>query len=312
MRAKRSDLLLLIFNQFVWGAGWSAIVQAQKTMGPVTLNVWSLGISIVTLIPFLLAERKRVPPPNPARLPWRFYFDYFMAGVMGLAGMTLLYAWGAGRSLAANGALISMAVPVLTVIVAVVVLSEKMTTARMASLVIAVVGVLIISDFGGQEISLFGPSLFGNGLLLLGTLANALYVVYSKKLLAVSSEVAVLFWGQVLGFAASLPFMAFERSSLQPVGSYTALTWLSLIFLGGVYFTVTMMIFFRILNRLDAGQIMVSNYLQPVFGVLTAALLLSEHITWNMIGGGLLVVVGTGIATFEEYLQTCKPGKPDV
>jgi drug/metabolite transporter (DMT)-like permease len=312
MRVKRSDLLLLIFNQFVWGAGWTALVQARKQMGPVTLNLWSLGISIVTLIPFVLAEGRRLPPPNPARLTWKYCFDYFMAGVTGLAGMTLLYAWGAGRSLAANGALISMAVPVLTVIVAVVVLSEKVTSARIAGLVFAVVGVLIISDFRGQQISLLGSSLFGNCLLLLGTLANALYVVYSKKLLPVSSEVAVLFWGQVLGFMTSLPFMAFERSSLQPISSYTALTWLSLIFLGGVYYTATMMIFFRILNRLDAGQIMVSNYLQPVFGVLTAALILSEHITWNMIGGGLLVVSGTGIATFEEYLQTRKPGKPDV
>jgi drug/metabolite transporter (DMT)-like permease len=312
MRGRRSDLLLLIFNQFVWGAAWTAIVQAQKNMGPVTLNLWSLGISIVTLIPFVLDEGRRLPPPNPARLTWKYCLDYFMAGVMGLAGMTLLYAWGAGRSLAANGALISMAMPVLTVIVAVVVLSEKVTSARIAGLVVAVVGVLIISDFRGQQISLLGSSLFGNCLLLLGTLANALYVVYSKKLLAVSSEVPVLFWGQVLGFMASLPFMAFERSSLQPISSYTALTWLSLIFLGGVYYTATMKISFRILNRLDAGQIMVSNYLQPVFGVLTAALILSEHITWNMIGGGLLVVSGTGIATFEEYLQTRKSGRPDV
>jgi drug/metabolite transporter (DMT)-like permease len=306
LRAKRSDLLLLISNQFVWGAGWSAIKYAQNQMGPVTLNVWSLGISIVTLIPFLLAERKRLPQPDPARLTLGFYFDYFMAGVMGLAGMTLLYAWGTGRSLAANGALISMAVPVLTAIVAVLVLSEKMTAARIASLVIAVIGVLIISDFRWHEISLFGSSLFGNSLLLLGTIANATYVVYSKKLLAVSSEVAVLFWGQVLGFTASLPFMAFERLSLQTVSSYTALTWGALIFLGGVYFTATMMIFFRILTRLDAGQIMVSNYLQPVFGVLAAAVLLREHINWSMICGGMLVIGGTTIATFEEYWHTRK------
>ena len=57
MRAKRSDLLLLVLNQFIWGVGWSAIKYAQKQMGPVTLNVWSLGISVVTLIPFLIASR---------------------------------------------------------------------------------------------------------------------------------------------------------------------------------------------------------------------------------------------------------------
>jgi drug/metabolite transporter (DMT)-like permease len=45
---------------------------------------------------------------------------------------------------------------------------------------------------------------------------------------------------------------------------------------------------------------MVSNYLQPVFGVLSAAVLLREKITWNMISGGLLVLAGTALATFED------------
>src|SRR5437879_277027 len=138
MRAKRSDLLLLVLNQFVWGTGWSAIKYAQNQMGPVTLNVCSLGISVLTLVPFFLAERRSATSQTPTGgLSFQNYVDYFVAGVIGLAGMTLLYAWGAGRSLAANGAVISMSVPVLTIVVAVIVLGEKMTAARLASLGIA-------------------------------------------------------------------------------------------------------------------------------------------------------------------------------
>jgi drug/metabolite transporter (DMT)-like permease len=158
----------------------------------------------------------------------------------------------------------------------------------------------LISEFRWSEISLGGSYLFGNSLLFLGTLGNAIYVVYSKKLLAVASAIAVLFWGQVLGLAASLPFLYFEPTAIRDIGGYTAQTWFSLLFLGGVYFTATMIIFFRILTRLDAGQIMVSNYLQPVFGVLAAAAILREKITWNMVSGGLLVLAGTALATFED------------
>jgi O-acetylserine/cysteine efflux transporter len=301
MRAKRSDLLLLVLNQFVWGTGWSAIKYAQNQMGPVTLNVWSLGISVMTLIPFLLVERRLASSQTPTgRLSFGNYVDYFVAGVIGLAGMTLLYAWGAGRSLAANGAVISMSVPVLTVVVAVIVLGEKMTAARLASLGIAIAGVLLMSEFRWREVSLAGTYLFGNCLLFLGTLGNAIYVVYSKKLLAVAGAIAVLFWGQVLGLVASLPFLYFEPTAIRDVAGYTVQTWLSLVFLGAVYFTATMLVFFRILTRLDAGQIMISNYLQPVFGVLAAAMLLRERITWNMISGGLLVLGGTALATFED------------
>jgi drug/metabolite transporter (DMT)-like permease len=300
MRAKRSDLLLLVLNQFVWGTGWSAIKYAQNQMGPVTLNVWSLGISVLTLIPFLVAEQRLASTQTLPRLNFRNYVDYFVAGVIGLAGMTLLYAWGAGRSLAANGAVISMSVPVLTVVVAVIVLSEKMTGSRLAGLGIAFVGVLMMSEFRWSEVSLAGNYLFGNCLLFLGTLGNAIYVVYSKKLLAVAGPIPVLFWGQVLGLLASLPFLYFEPTTIRDVAGYTVQTWLSLVFLGAVYFTATMLIFFRILTRLDAGQIMISNYLQPVFGVLAAAVLLRERITWNMISGGLLVLGGTALATFED------------
>ena len=300
MRSKRSDLLLLVLNQLIWGAGWSAIKYAQNQMGTVTLNVWSLGISVLALIPFLLANRRSASSQLLPRLSFRNYLDYFIAGVIGLAGMTLLYAWGAGRSLAANGALISMAVPVLTVVVAVIVLGEKMTGARLASLGIAVAGVLMISEFRWNEVSLAGNYLFGNCLLFLGTLGNAIYVVYSKKLLAVASSIAVLFWGQLLGLLASLPFLYFEPTAVRDIAGYTAQTWFSLLFLGAIYFTATMIIFFRILTRLDAGQIMVSNYLQPVFGVLAAAVVLRERITWNMISGGLLVLAGTALATLED------------
>jgi drug/metabolite transporter (DMT)-like permease len=104
----------------------------------------------------------------------------------------------------------------------------------------------------------------------------------------------------LLGLAGSLPFLWFDRFALASVAGYRWQTWMSLVFLGVVYFTVTMVIFFHILIRLDAGQIMVSNYLQPVFGVFVAAVLLHEKITLGMLGGGLLVVLGTVLATFED------------
>lgn len=295
--ARKSDLLLLGLNQFIWGAGWSAIKGAQEQMGPVTLNVWSLGISVLALYPFVRGDLARW---RLRRRTSREYFDYLMMGMVGLAGMTLLYAWGAGRSLAANGALISMCVPILTALIAGIVLGEKLTAGRVASLFIAIAGVLIISDIRWDNLSLLGSYLFPNALLLAGAACNAVYVVYSKKLLPSSTPRLLLFWGQLLGLAGSLPFLWFDRFALASVAGYRWQTWMSLVFLGVVYFTVTMVIFFRILIRLDAGQIMVSNYLQPVFGVFVAAVLLHERITLAMLGGGLLVVLGTVLATFED------------
>ncbi|MCL4853818.1 MAG: DMT family transporter [Bryobacterales bacterium] len=293
-RANSSDFFLLALSQFVWGTGWSAIKSAQDQMGPVTLNVWSLGISVAALYPFVRGDLAR--RVSIRRTP-REYVDYMIMGVVGVAGMTLLYAWGASRSLAANGALISMAVPVLTALIAGVVLGEKLTAGLVVSLVVAITGVLIIADIRPSNLHLAGSQLFPNALLLGGAVCNGVYVVYSKKLLPSSTPRLLLFRGQLIGFAGTLPFLGLERLTPVAIAAYRWQTWLSLLFLGVVYFTGAMLVFYRILTRLDAGQIMVSNYLQPVFGVLAAAVLLSETITFSMLGGGLLVVLGTALAT---------------
>jgi len=214
--------------------------------------------------------------------------------------MTLLYNWGAGRSLAANGALISMTVPILTAVIAVIILSEKMTIGRVVSLVIALAGVLIISDIHWGKLNFLGGYLVGDLLLLGGAICNSIYVVFSKRLLTIASPTVLLFWAQLLGFLGTLPFLLVEGLDLKAVLNYRWQTWLSLVFLGVVYFALAMIIFYRILVRLDAGQIMVSNYLQPFFGVLMAAILLSEKVTVTMVIGGLLVIGGTALATFEE------------
>jgi drug/metabolite transporter (DMT)-like permease len=310
-QARKSDLFLLAMNQFVWGVGWSAIKYPQSQMGPVTLDFWTLGISVVVLYPFVHRDLLANPLAhfgNARKLTGQDYRDYCIMGFVGLTGMTLLYNWGAGRSLAANGALISMAVPILTAVIAVLILSEKMTIGRVVSLVIALAGVLIISDMHWGKLNLLGGYLLGDLLLLGGAICNAIYVVFSKRLLTIASPTILLFWGQLLGFLGTLPFLLVEGPDLRAVLDYRWQTWLSLIFLGVVYFAVAMLIFYRILVRLDAGQIMVSNYLQPFFGVLMAALLLRERVTVTMVIGGLLVIGGTALATFEESWRVKKGG----
>jgi drug/metabolite transporter (DMT)-like permease len=261
-----------------------------------------LGISVVVLVPFVGRELFGAlgkTSTGAARLTLRDCIDYFLMGVVGLAGMTLLYAWGAGRSLAANGAIICTSVPILTALVAVIVLGEKLTRGRVLGLALALPGVLMVSDIRWSQLDFFGTYLFGNLLLAGGSLCNAIYVVYTKRLLGRSSPVLLLSWGQLLGFLGTLPFLYCEPFDLAAVAGYRWQTWLSLVFLGSVFYSLTMVVFFHILARLDAGQIMVSNYLQPLFGVGMAALLLQERMTLAMITGGLLVLGGTVLATLE-------------
>ena len=298
-QARKSDILLMALVSYVWGTGISAIKYTQDWMGPVVLNLWTLGISILVLIPFAYAEYRREQAIRGV-LGGRDYLDYGVMGCLGLTSMTLLYTWGARLSLAANLALITTMVPILTALIAVLVLKERLTRARILGLIVALLGVLIISDIQWGSLGILGTYLTGNLLLLAGAVGNAIYVVFGKKLLERSGPMTVLFWGQALGFIGSLPFLYVEPFHLSSVKSYTLYTWLALIFLGAVFYALAMVVFYKILVRLDASQIMVFAYLQPVFGVMMAAILLHERITVSMVIGGLLVIAGTLVVAFER------------
>lgn len=298
-QARKSDIALMALISCVWGAGCSAIKYTQDWMGPVVLNLWTLGLSIAALFPFAYAEKRRKEAVRGI-LTARDYFDYVLMGLVGVTSMTLLYTWGARLSLAANLALITTAVPILTALIAVFALRERLTRARVLGLAIGMLGVLIMSDIQWGGVSFLGPYLSGNLLLSVGAVGNAIYVVYGKKLLRHSGPMTVLFWGQALGFIGTLPFLYFEPLRLASTKSYATSTWLSLVFLGVIFYSYAMVIFYRILVRLDAGQIMVFAYLQPVFGVLTAALFLHERITGSMIIGGVLVVGAALVVSLEQ------------
>lgn len=302
-RPSKTAFALLLLNQVIWGSSWVAIKWAQQQVGPVVLNLWSLGISVVVLYPFVRTQLRG----KPRRRSLQEYSDFAMMGFAGVSGMALLYAWGISRTLAANGALISTAVPVLTSVLAAAVLGERLTYIRLVSLAIALAGVFTLSDIGWSDADFLRGHLTGNLMLLGGTVSNALYVVYSKKLIAVTEPVLLLFWGQLLGFLGALPFLYFDDFTAAAVAGYTPTTWLSLVFLGVVFYALTMVIFFKLLVYLDAGQIMVATYLQPVLGVLTAAIVLRENITLPMIGSGVLVLAATILATYGESGRL-KPG----
>jgi drug/metabolite transporter (DMT)-like permease len=298
-QARKSDIVLLALVSCVWGAGCTAIKYTQDWMGPVVLNLWTLGISLLALFPFAYAEYRRKEAVRRV-LTVTDYLDYIVMGLVGLTSMTLLYTWGARLSLASNLALVTTAVPILTALIAVIVLRERLTRPRVIGFIIAMAGVLIISDIQWGTLGLLGTYLFGNLLLTAGAVGNAIYVVYSKKLLNHSGPMTVLFWGQALGFIGSLPFLYLEPFKVDSVKMYTLSTWAALIFLGAIFYAYVMVIFYRILVRLDAGQIMVFAYLQPVFGIISAAILLHERITVNMVIGGLLVVAGTLVVALER------------
>ena len=315
-RRKLVDVGLLVLVNAMWAGQYAAYKTATDAMGPITVSVITFLFATIALIPFLLHERRRSSAQDhlasqskaslsfPRREGWsrQDITGFIVVGVLGLMPASAFLAWGTMRSTASNAALIYLTIPILTALLAAMILGEKMTGARWLSIVVALCGVLILSDIDWRRLNLAsGRYLFANVLILLACLSSSFYNVYSKRLLRRFTPLEVLVFGYSIAVVISLPLLIWvEPLTMAQIRGYTAATWFSVMILSVFSWGIAMVLWMFLLKRLDVSQASVSVYLLPFLGVLIASLTLGERITLTMLSGGLMTLAGTILVTMSE------------
>ena len=298
-----TNFALLVIVNVMWAAQYAAYKTASSQMGPVTVSAWTFLLAAIILLPFLFKERLGVGA-GKSRRRWtrRDWIGFTVIGIFGLVPASAFLAWGTERSTASNAALIYLTVPILTAVLASLILGERMTWIRWLSLAVSLAGVLLLSrsDLRQQALAR-GEFLAGNVLVLLACASSSFYNVYSKDLLRRFTAFEVLVYGYVMALALSIPFLIWaEPVSWPAVRAYTAATWLSVLVLSAFSWGLAMVLWMFVLRRIDVSQASVSIYLLPFLGVLISTLTLHEHITGSMLFGGAITLAGAVMITVAE------------
>ena len=315
-RAAIVDISLLVLVNTLWAAQYAAYKVATEKMGPLTVSAWTFLMASIALFPFLAWDRHNSRSNSSlgsstdqtkteiSSSIWtrKNIFGFVIGSVFGLVPGSALLAWGVDRSTASNAAIIYLTLPVITAVLASMVLGERMTWLRWISLCVALVGVLILSTPDLQQMSLSkGRFLLGNVLVLLACFGSSLYNVYCKELLKRFTPMEVLIYGYVFAFVFTLLLMhwtePFKWSSLS---NYRPTTWIALVVLSVFSWGLAMVLWMFLLKRLDVSQASVSIYLLPFLGVLISAITLHESIGFSTIVGGAVTLVGTILITTLE------------
>jgi drug/metabolite transporter (DMT)-like permease len=298
---------LLIIVNLMWAAQYAAYKTATQKMGPITVSAWTFLFAALVLLPFLVVERvrrskatvsgaeSRVISSDRSLFYKRNIIGFLLLGVIGLIPASAFLAWGEDRSTASNASLIYLTVPIITAVLAAMILKERMTLIRWASLIIALAGVLILSDINWRHLELTqGRFLAGNLLVLVACTASSLYNVFCKELLSRFTPLEVLIYGYALAVLVSLPLLWWvEPLTLDAIKGYQIATWTAVLVLSVFSWGLGMLLWAFLLTRLDVSQASVSIYLLPFLGVLISALTLHEKVTSTMALGGLVTLAGT-------------------
>jgi drug/metabolite transporter (DMT)-like permease len=286
-------LFLLALTNLMWASQGSAVKYLEPFLGPIAITFLPFYVTTVLFVPILLWRWRA--HPDAARPSWTDWQKFAVAGVAGQVLAQLGMTWGITKSLASNGAILNLLIPVITAMLASIMLREKITKLRILCLVIGLAGVLLMSIQDLKQSSFLKTSyLAGNLLIFGGCTGSAFYNVYCKGLMEKFQEIEILIFSYVTASLASLPVLMWqEPDCLARLASLNTAAWIAFAFLALCMYGASMLLFFYVLKYLPVTVASASMYLVPVFGVVLAMVLLGEHLNTYAIVGSAVVLVST-------------------
>jgi drug/metabolite transporter (DMT)-like permease len=182
--------------------------------------------------------------------------------------------------------------PILVALLAPVFLPERRSRIALAALVPAAGGLALVALAGGDEVNV-GPLALVTGL---GTaLTYAALVIGTKAISARVSAAGLTFWNYSLAGLIMVPLL-FGVDRVVPAAGE-----LGYVLLLGVVFTaVSGYLYIWLIRKVTAQTMGVVAYLEVVSGALLAWAVLGEALTWQIVVGGTLIILGgLAVVLFE-------------
>lgn len=284
---------LLALAALMWSGQGTAVKFLESRMGPIAITFVPFYITTCLLVPLLIYKRRKNPAAEkPTFSDWG---KFVLAGIGGQVLAQLGMTWGILKSLASNGAILNLFIPIMSAVLASFMLKERLTLLRIVCFVIGLAGVALLSIQDFRQSS-FGEMKYlqGNALILAGCLGSSFYNVYCKGLLRRFQEIEILIFSYITATLATLPLLVWvEPFHLSAFAGFDWRAWLAFAFLVLFMYGASMLLFFHALEHLDVTVASMALYMVPVFGVILAAAMVGERLGAAALAGAAVVLVST-------------------
>jgi len=277
----------------IWGGMYVVSDLVLPVIPPFTLLSIRLAMGLVVL--YFVARssgaRLRVSRPDALRL--------LAVGLVGFGISVGAQFVGTDASTAVNGTLITSASPAFILVFAALLLHERLTPRRIASVALATIGVIVIIDLANADFS--SQTFFGDAALAVAALSWGLYSVLVRQVslsLPNVNTTIITLYGFVGGLLLTLPASALELRD-RPIGVITPLIILGILYLGVISTALAMWLWGRAFALVDASVASLYFFAQPLVGALLSVLLLGRVMTSNLWIGSALIIAGVILATVQ-------------
>ena len=281
----------VIIATFFWGTNFNAGAYIIAHQPPITASIERFSLATLALLLFFgLRGQLRL---STLKNNWPAYLGL---GVLGFTLFNLCTFFGLQSTTPINGALILATTPLWTLVFGVIWENEKLNGSRIAGLLAGFIGVVLVITKGQIQTLLRLEVSPGDGIILLGSLAWALNMVGTRRLVNNATAIETTSYSMLFGTLALLPLGFIFENPLQSLATANLSVHLAVVYLALCGSLLAYLLWFNGLEKIGSVRTAIFFNLAPVFTMLVATLTGTAPNIWQL-AGAAWVILGVLLAS---------------
>lgn len=271
----------------LWGLNWPAVKIGLSEVPPFALRMGGMGAGGLILLAVALIGGRSL------RIARRDWVPLLVGGFLNITVFNLAVVFAQLNTTTSRAAILTFTTPLWAIVLAYLVLGEKLDRARVAALVIGLAGIGVLAS------PIFTGAINPLGVLfpVVAAVSWAAGSVYLKRRPLGADRMVVI--GYQLMLAAAVAAVGFVASGEVMPTRLTAWTAVAIAYhvIGAT--ALAYLLWFTLLDRLTVGAASMTTFAIPVVGVVGAMVLVGDRPGLLDYVGFAAVIAAAGLATFR-------------
>ncbi|MFN4142455.1 DMT family transporter [Aestuariivirga sp.] len=287
-------LAAVLFAVTMWGlipVAMRYLVTELSPQAAMVLRLYPAGLLAVLVL---------ISAGGVRRIAWRDWVRIAIASLAGNLGYQILAAYGMQTVPASWTGLLFGLEPVFIALFAVILAGDRLTPWLIAGIAVSMLGTGALML--GSTLAPSGDvSLLGLVLVTLSTMGWGIYTVVIRP---ASRKYGALPVASLAMAISALPMPFFVDTSFpSTLASMNATAWMAVGFVVVFGTFLATSAWNYALGHMESSIAGVFLYVQPVVAAIGGVLLLGESLTWPLLLGGVLIILGVAIAQFGPLMR---------
>jgi drug/metabolite transporter (DMT)-like permease len=276
----------LILTTLFWGGTFVAGKLAAENVGPFSIGFLRFTIASMLLLGLTWKIEGRLPPLRKYQI-----LPIILLGLIGIGLYNVMFYKGLKIIEASRAALIIATCPIFITIFSAIFLKEKITPLKALGIAISVCGATVVISKGDMSRIIDGGIGRGELYIFCCVLSWATYSLIGKGVMKELSPLTAVSYSAAVGAIALFVPACFE-GLIGNIAHQSARDWLCISYLGVFGTVIGFVWYYQGVERLGPTKAGLFINFVPIFGILSAFLILRERVTFSLAVGAVLVISG--------------------